>query len=157
MPVQKSALRRWLKRSLVTACALLLAWLAVLAAAAYKLTRRPHAPFAEPAPSVAWAAIEPLRLRACDDVEIGAWFLPGSDEGPSVLLLHGYGRCRRDSLGLAEMLVHEGLQCVGNHAAAHGDSGGDANDIGYSARHYVAAAVDYLEQRKQTNRTRRNA
>ncbi len=148
MPVQKSALRRWLKRSLVTACVLLLAWLAVSAVVAYKLTRRTHAPFAEPAPSVAWAAIEPLRLRACDDVEIGAWFMPGSDEGPSVIVLHGYGRCRRDSLGLAEMLVQAGCSVLAITLRAHGDSGGDANDIGYSSRHDVVAAVDYLEQRR---------
>ncbi len=148
MPVQKSRLRRWLKRSLVTASVLVVAWLAVSAVVAYKLTRRPHAPFAEPAPAVSWATIEPLRLRACDDVEIGAWFMPGSDEGPSVIVLHGYGRCRRDSLGLAEMLAHEGYSVLAITLRAHGDSGGDVNDIGYSARHDVVAAVDYLEQRR---------
>ena len=31
---------------------------------------------------------------------------------------------------------------------AHGDSTGDFNDIGYSARHDVAAAVDFLERRR---------
>ena len=148
MPVQKSRLRCWLKRSLVTASVLVVAWLAVSAVVAYKLTRRPHAPFAEPAPAVSWATIEPLRLRACDDVEIGAWFMPGSDEGPSVIVLHGYGRCRRDSLGLAEMLAHEGYSVLAITLRAHGDSGGDVNDIGYSARHDVVAAVDYLEQRR---------
>ncbi len=126
----------------------MIAWLLVSAAVAYKLTRRPHAPFAEPIPAVSWAAVEPLRLRACDGLEIGAWFMSGSEGGPSVILLHGYNRCRSDSLTLAEMLVHEGYSVLAITLRSHGDSAGGAHDIGYSARHDVVAAVAYLEQRR---------
>ncbi len=127
---------------------LLVAWLAVSAAVAYHLTRRPRAPFAEPAPEVSWGTVESLRLRAADGMEVGAWFMPGGNEGPSVVALHGYGRCRKDSITLAEMLVNEGCSVLAITLRAHGDSGGDANDIGYSARHDVVAAVAYLEQRR---------
>jgi alpha-beta hydrolase superfamily lysophospholipase len=34
---------------------------------------------------------------------------------------------------------------------AHGDSTGDFNDMGYSARHDVVAAVEFLERRRPGN------
>ncbi len=148
MSPQNSRMHRWLKRLAITAVALLIAWLVVSAAVAYKLTRRPRAPFAEPVPTVSWAAVEPLRLRTSDGVDVGAWFMPGADTGPSVVLLHGYGRCRRDSLPLAEMLVREGCSVLAISLRAHGDSAGNVNDIGYSARHDVVAGVECLEQRR---------
>jgi alpha-beta hydrolase superfamily lysophospholipase len=127
---------------------LLVAWLAVSAAVAYKLTRRPRAPFVESTFQFSWAALESLRLRTSDGLEIGAWFLAGRDEGPSVILLHGYGGCRKDSISLAKMLAQEGCSILVITLRAHGDSDGIVNDVGYSARHDVVAAVACLEQRR---------
>ncbi len=104
--------------------------------------------FAEPAPVVSWADIESIRLGTCDGLEIGAWFMPGRDDNPSVIVIHGYGRCRGDSIRLAEMLVHEGCSVLAITLRANGDSEGDATDVGYNARHDVVAAVAYLEQRR---------
>jgi len=148
VPEHNSRLRRWLKRFAAAVLVLLVAWLAVSAVVAYKLTRRQRAPFAEYVPAVPWATIESLRLHTSDGLEIGAWFMPGSDERPSLIVLHGYGGSRKDSIKMAEMLIHEGCSVLAVTLRAHGDSAGDVNDVGYSARHDVVAAVDYLEQRR---------
>ena len=74
--------------------------------------------------------------------------MPGSDEGPSVIALHGYRGHRSQSLTLAEMLVQQGCSVLAITFRGHGDSDGDANDLGYSARHDVVAAVAYLERRR---------
>ncbi len=115
----------------------------------YLLTRRARPPFAEPAPVVAWGRLETLRLPTADGQEIGAWFVAGPEAGPSILLLHGNGESRRASLPLAEFFARQGCSVLLVSLRAHGDSSGEVNDIGYSARHDVVAAVDYLEQRRK--------
>jgi alpha-beta hydrolase superfamily lysophospholipase len=122
-------------------------WLLGSALVAYWLTRRPHAVFAEPAPRIDWGVIESLRLATADGEELGAWFIPGKPEQPLVLLLHGNRGCRHNCLKQAELLAQAGCSMLLISLRAHGDSTGDRNDIGFSARHDVAAAVSWLEQR----------
>jgi alpha-beta hydrolase superfamily lysophospholipase len=127
----------------------LLAWLAVSSAIAFRLTRRPRAWFPEPAPRVAWGSIEDHRLRTRDGQEIGAWFVEGKDgdNAPQILLLHGNKGSRASSLQRAEFLASAGYPVLMISLRAHGDSTGDFNDIGFSARHDVVAAVEFLEQK----------
>jgi alpha-beta hydrolase superfamily lysophospholipase len=132
----------------IVAVALFVGWLASSFFVAYKMTRRPHPLAAEPPPAVTWATIEPVRLHTCDGLELGAWYMPGRDDGPSVLVLHGHRSDRGECLQLAEMLVGEGCSVLAISLRAHGDSTGDYNDVGYSARHDVVAAVAWLEQRR---------
>ena len=124
-------------------------WLVASWFCVYRLTRRARPPFAEPAPAVNWGRIEPLRLPTADGQELGAWFVPGRHDGPSVLLLHGNGDSRGSELPLAEFLAKQGCSVLLLSLRAHGDSTGDINDLGYSARHDVVAAVDYLERRRR--------
>ena len=125
----------------------MLAWLGVSTAIAYRLTRRPRAWFAEPAPRVAWGSIEEHRLRTSDGQDIGAWFVEGKedDSAPQVLLLHGNRGSRWNSLKRAEFLVSAGHPVLMISLRAHGDSTGDFHDIGLSARQDVVAAIDFLE------------
>jgi alpha-beta hydrolase superfamily lysophospholipase len=141
-------LRRWLKRTATAAVVLVLIWLAVSFGVAYKLTRRPHAPFAEPPPSVAWATIEPVRLRTSDGLELGAWYMPGRPDSPSAVLMHGYRSRRSESMPLAAILVKEGYGVLAVTLRAHGDSEGDYTDVGYSSWRDVVAAVAWLETRR---------
>ena len=67
---------------------------------------------------------------------------------PTVLLLHGNNRSRKDCLPQAEFLLEEGFSVLLISQRAHGDSTGEINDIGYSARHDVIAAVKYLEEKR---------
>ena len=127
---------------------LIVLWLLASCGVAYLLTRRSRAAFPQPAPSVSWARIEPHRLKTSDGLEIGAWYVEGPDAGPSILLLHGNGGTRASSLALMEMLSREGCSVLAISLRAHGDSDGARNDIGYSARRDVEAAVAYLEQRR---------
>ncbi|WP_406701201.1 alpha/beta fold hydrolase [Singulisphaera sp. Ch08] len=123
-------------------------WLVVSLVVAHQLTRRRRAPFAEPAPNVAWGKFESPRLSTRDGQKLGAWYAEGTGEAPSVLLLHGNGGRRRNCLTRAEVLAAEGCSVLLISLRAHGDSTGEFNDIGLSARHDVVAGVDFLERRR---------
>lgn len=142
------ARRRGCRRCGLVLCTLVLLWLLASWYCVYHLTRRSRPVFAEPAPAVSWGTMESLRLHSADGQELGAWFVSGPEDGPSVLLLHGNGDSRRTGLPLVEFFAREGCSVLAVSLRAHGDSTGDVNDIGYSARHDVVAAVEYLEQRR---------
>jgi pimeloyl-ACP methyl ester carboxylesterase len=72
----------------------------------------------------------------------------GPEKGPSIVLLQGKGESRRDELPLAEFFAKQGCSVLLLSLRAHGDSTGEVNDIGYSARHDVVTAVAYLEKRR---------
>jgi alpha-beta hydrolase superfamily lysophospholipase len=63
-----------------------------------------------------------------------------------VLLLHGNGGDRSQSLESAEIADALGCSELLISHRAHGDSTGAVNDIGFSARHDVVAAVEWLER-----------
>jgi alpha-beta hydrolase superfamily lysophospholipase len=140
--------RLWWKPGLVLVGVLVGLWLLASLAVAYRFTKRSRPPYAEPIPMVAWGAIETQRLRTQDSQEIGAWFVQGSEEAPSILLLHGNGGSRGSSLSRAAALAERGNSVMMITLRAHGDSTGDWNDFGYSARHDVIAAVGELERRR---------
>jgi pimeloyl-ACP methyl ester carboxylesterase len=145
----KMCRRRRIRIACLTLCSLIILWLLLSLLCVYRLTRRSHPPFAEPAPEVAWAHFESLRLPTADGQEIGAWFAQGPDAGPSVMLLHGNGASRQQSLPMAEYFAAQGCSILAVSLRAHGDSTEEVNDIGYSARHDVIAAVGYLESRRK--------
>jgi alpha-beta hydrolase superfamily lysophospholipase len=87
-----------------------------------------------------------LRLTTHDGEQLGAWFVPGRERLPVVLLLHGNGGCRRKCARQAELLQSLGHPVLLISFRAHEDSTGEVNDFGYSGRHDVVAAVDWLEQ-----------
>jgi alpha-beta hydrolase superfamily lysophospholipase len=129
--------------------ALVPAWLLISFVVARQLTRRPRALFEEPVPTVAWAKFRPVRLETSDGQKLGAWFAAASRvEAPSVILLHGNGGHRFHMLGRAELLASQGCAVFPVSLRAHGDSSGEINDIGYSARHDVIAAVEFLERER---------
>ena len=131
------------------AMALMAAWLGISFLVAYRLTARRHPVHPEPPPQVAWARFEGLRLKTTDGQQIGGWFAEGRADAPGVLFLHGNGGGRAHCLSRAKLLAEDlGCATMLISMRAHGDSTGDFNDIGYSARHDVAAAVDFLERRR---------
>ncbi len=137
---------RRFRRGLIATAVLLVLWLAVSWAVAYRLTRRPRPWFAELAPALAWGRIAPHRLETRDGHTLGAWLVPGRDDAPSVLLVHGNGGSRWNSLERAEILAARGCTVLMISARAHGDSTGSFNDIGYGARYDVVAGVEFLER-----------
>jgi pimeloyl-ACP methyl ester carboxylesterase len=122
-------------------------WLLASWAVACRLTGRAKAIRPEPPPAVAWGELEEVRLTTSDGEEIGGWFAEGKAGKPVVLLLHGNGASRAGCLGPAEMVASVGCPVMLISLRAHGDSSGDVNDFGYSARHDVIAAVEWLKKR----------
>jgi alpha-beta hydrolase superfamily lysophospholipase len=64
------------------------------------------------------------------------------------LILHGHKGRRWNSLGLGKLLWSHGCSVLMISHRAHGDSTGDFDDVGYSARRDVCAAVEFLERRR---------
>jgi pimeloyl-ACP methyl ester carboxylesterase len=137
---------KWLRRLAIYATLAVVLWLVGSYFMVYRFTQRPQPMFAEPAPEISWGEIQSLRLPTDDGEELGAWFIDGEAEQPLVLLLHGHRGCRRDCLAQAKMLAEAGCPVLLISLRAHGDSTGQVNDAGYSARHDVAAAVGWLRK-----------
>lgn len=125
-------------------------WLLGSYAAAYRLTHRAGLQQPEPAPTLTWGRIEPFRLATADGQEVGAWFIDGRSDRPLVLFLHGNGGRRSTGLREAELIASTGSPVLMVSFRAHGDSTGDVNDFGYSGRHDVIAAVEWLRARHPT-------
>jgi uncharacterized protein len=140
--------RRRMIRGSVAVAILLIVWLAICSVVTYQLTHRSRARFNEPVPNVTWGRIEEQRLLTRDGQDIGAWFVDGTENGPSVLLLHGNKGSRRNSLKQAEFLARAGNSVLMISFRAHGDSSGALNDMGFSACRDVVAAVEFLERRR---------
>lgn len=136
--------RRWL----ITAVVVPIVWLLISLAVAYALTRRHGPRAAEAVPNLAGWTLESHRLKTSDGEEVGAWFAEGRALGPSVLVLHGHGGRRWNSLRRGKLLAAQGCAVLMITLRAHGDSTGEMDDAGYSARRDVFAAVDFLERRR---------
>jgi alpha-beta hydrolase superfamily lysophospholipase len=143
------------RRLLRTLLVVFAAWFLASGFAAWKLTHRPKAAFAEPAPLLAGGVeIVSHRLTTSDGEEIGTWFVRGRPGRGTVVLLHGNGSCRSSSpiRGLLAALAEDGHGVLAVSLRAHGDSTGTVNDIGYSARRDVVAAVEFLERERPGGR-----
>ncbi len=106
-----------LKRWLVFFAVMPVIWLLVSSAVAYRLTRREGTRALEPLPDVGWARIEAQRIKTTDGEELGAWFVDGRDEAPSVLLLHGNNGNRGHALNSRQISGEPRLFCALDHAA----------------------------------------
>jgi uncharacterized protein len=138
--------RRVLKFLAVFALLMLILWLAASALVSWRLTRRGSGPFAEPAPGIAGVPTESIRLKTCDGQQIGGWLVRGDADKPCVLLLHGMSESRRHMLPVMQWLGELRFTVLAISLRAHGDSTGEVNDIGWSARHDVVAAVEFLRK-----------
>jgi pimeloyl-ACP methyl ester carboxylesterase len=138
--------RKWAWRFAALAAVGVGLWLLASYLVAYRLTRRAHPVRPEPVPAVGWGTLRPLRLTTADGQDLGAWYVPGRPDRPPVLLLHGNGGTRGACLDQAGLVASAGHPVLLVTLRAHGDSTGEVNDLGYSARHDVAAAVGWLER-----------
>jgi pimeloyl-ACP methyl ester carboxylesterase len=136
-----------LRRALLWgAPALLLVWLVASGIAARKLSGRAKPIQAEPAAKAEVPGLEELRLKTGDGVELGAWLMRPAGTRPILLLLHGNGASRSSFATLLPFLARGSTGALAISMRAHGDSAGEVNDFGYSARQDVLSAIEFLER-----------
>ncbi len=130
-----------LRRALIGLLVLIALWFAsgLLVGRLLTARMRPHA--SEPAPS---SAYESLRLHTDDGLAIGAWLRVHEDERAAVILVHGNGASRSSMIDDAEVWFALGCTVMPISVRAHGDSEGERNDAGWSARRDVEAAIAHL-------------
>lgn len=141
---QRFTIRRWLRRLALLAVAAPCVWLGAAWLVVHQLTRRMRPIALENMPTIEWASIAKLHLTTSDGHRLGAWYIAGKSDRPTVVLLHGNGGSKISCLVEAEMLSSHGCGVLLVTQRAHGESSGDFNDFGYSGRHDVIAAVDWL-------------
>lgn len=147
LPTEHRMLKsKWRRFLAIVGLAGLILWLGSSALVAWKFTRRSGAPFPELPPQVTWAKVEAHRLETSDDQQIGAWLVRGDRQRGCVLLLHGNGGSRHEMLSVMQWLAEAHFTVLAISLRAHGDSTGQLNDLGWSARHDVLAAVAFLQR-----------
>ncbi|WP_375772640.1 alpha/beta hydrolase [Archangium gephyra] len=121
-------------------------WASSGALVTWRLTCRSRPVFPEPAPALARGTIEEHRLIAPDGLGVGAWLVRGEPGAPCVLMLHGNGGSRTSLRSLLEELAGQGHCVLALSLRTHGDSEGEVNDFGWSARQDVLAGIAFLER-----------
>jgi pimeloyl-ACP methyl ester carboxylesterase len=86
---------------------------------------------------------EDIRVTTDDGVELAAWYVPGTN-GAAVVVLHGAGSTRSDTLDQADVLHRNGYTVLLVDARGHGESDGAAMDFGWYGDLDIDAAVDHL-------------
>jgi pimeloyl-ACP methyl ester carboxylesterase len=127
-------------------------WLVSSAAVAWKLSHRLSARFVETPPQIDGTVVEEHRLKTSDGETIGAWLIHGRADMPSVIVVHGIRSSRSGMLPLIRPLAAGGYGVLAISLRACGDSTGAINDVGWSARHDIVAAVQFLEQERPGRR-----
>ncbi|MBX9653236.1 lysophospholipase [bacterium] len=143
----KRRARSWTKYWVSRMLYVTVAWLGVCALILVMVVKRRDNPYPEDVPAVQWASFEQLRLKTRDQLEIGAWYIPGRLDKPVVILMHGHGGNRGAVLDRAETVSKLGSPVLMVTARAHGDSEGNFNDIGWSARLDLEAACDWAMEK----------
>lgn len=134
---------RWIRRAPIVIPIAIVAWAGSGIATATSLTRRARPPFEE-APPVGFEAVH---LRAGDGLRIGAWRRDHPSARAIVVMVHGNGSSRSALIDEAASFYSLGCSVLPISVRAHGDSEGDRNDIGWSARRDVIAAVEHARGR----------
>lgn len=141
-----------LRRIVQLAAGAVLLWLALAFTVEWWLLHRRGSRAHETLPTaLAGRAVE-LRLHARDGVELGAWWLAVPDARAAALVLHGNSGSRSSSAAQMLALERHGISSLALSLRAHGDSGGEVNDLGWSARADVVCALDELARRAPNTR-----
>ena len=134
--------------------ALLLAWFVVWPITlALMVTNVPATTLSGETPADRGVAYEDVTVTTADGVDLAAWYVP-SRNGAAVVLRHGAGSTRSDTLGHLVALAAGGYGVLATDARGHGASGGVAMDWGWYGDLDLDAAVGYLAARPEVDPTR---
>jgi uncharacterized protein len=135
--------RRWARRAIAIPGALVaLVVLVVPVGAAIVETHKWRSAIGDP-PSAAYAAVS---FRSTDGLDIAGWYRP-SQNGASVLVVHGGGSDRMGAVVHAEMLASHGYGVLLYDARGRGESEGSPNSYGWDWTKDAAGALDFLGDR----------
>lgn len=98
-------------------------------------------------------AYEEVRLVAEDSLRLAAWYVP-TRSGAALVLLHGIGGNRGQLLSLGRYLAERDYGLFILDLRAHGESEGEASTLGLHEVRDVRAAVNYLLQRPEVDKSR---
>jgi uncharacterized protein len=92
-----------------------------------------------------------VTITAHDGTHLSAWYVPSAN-GAAVVLRHGSGSTRINTIDHAVFLARAGYGVLLMDARGHGQSGGRINELGWHGPQDIRAGVDYLEQRADVTR-----
>ncbi len=90
------------------------------------------------------AEYESVTMRMTDGIQLSGWYIP-TQNGATIILLHGYGGDRTGMLIQAEMLVSHGYGVLLYDQRASGESEGDLRSWGWQDVADVGAVLNFLE------------
>lgn len=93
---------------------------------------------------------ESVTLTTTDEVELAAWYLPGTN-GAGLVVMHGAGSTRSAVLDQSAVLAGRGYGLLLIDARGHGDSEGSAMDFGWFGDLDVAAGTEFLASRTEVD------
>ncbi len=86
---------------------------------------------------------ESVSFTSADDIQLSGWHIP-TQNGATVILLHGYNAHRMGMAWHAQVLARHGYGVLLYDLRAHGASTGDIRSFGWADVRDVNAAVDFL-------------
>ncbi|PKQ14355.1 MAG: hypothetical protein CVT68_12300, partial [Actinobacteria bacterium HGW-Actinobacteria-8] len=102
-------------------------------------THPPHADFEGPGPE---GSVD-VTIEAGDGITLAGWYVP-TGNGAAVVLGHGAGSTRDDVVRQSEVLADAGYGVLAIDARGHGQSTGQAMDLGWWGEADLSAAFDTL-------------
>jgi hypothetical protein len=139
----KVRVRRFFRLVLPAAIILIVGVIAILAVLLYRITHPGAVPeavnpshFLLPSVDVTWPA--------GDGIEAAGWWIPGSKDGPGVLLVPGLGMCRSDALSLALPLHQDGFNLLICDSRGSGALPRGASSLGLREADDVLAALRFM-------------
>jgi uncharacterized protein len=98
-------------------------------------------------PSAAYADVH---FKASDGLELAGWYRP-SENGATVLVVHGGGGDREGSLAHAQLLARHGYGVLVYDSRGRGESEGSPNDYGGDWPKDIAGAIAFLKGRSEVD------
>ena len=142
-----SPARRWTYRVVAVPLGLLAFTVTILpAATAITETHKWRTPIGDP-PSADYREVS---FDATDGVKITGWYKP-TENGATVLLVHGGGGDRTGTVRHAKMLVKHGYGVLLHDARGRGESEGQQNSWGWGWDKDVAGAMAFLKRQPEVD------
>ncbi|MBN1305750.1 MAG: alpha/beta fold hydrolase [Anaerolineales bacterium] len=94
--------------------------------------------------------VEEIAFTGGDNLTLYGWFVP-SENGATIILLHGSGGNRTSMLWQAKVLVEAGYGVLLYDERASGESEGDQRTYGWRDRYDVEGALEYLDKRPEVD------